>query len=164
MSVAVVAEAKRELEAVGVDLSGPCGAFAITNRSAMKLGLGVLDKPSGSNCSGYATDIVMARNGRIWDCLIDSGGANIPAWNEGEPVEASRYRDPVGTTPLPPVPPNPPTPPVDLTPVLVKLEQMEEANEQRFQALLAIIRGIEAPNYTGTMVASGKRITLRPVS
>src|SRR5437773_305690 len=55
----VVAAVKAELEARHVDLSGPCGAFAITKRVAWRLrndGAGLLPKSGGTNCEGYSTD------------------------------------------------------------------------------------------------------------
>lgn len=108
MSQAVVEQAKKDLLAAGVDLSGPCGAFAITNLTATRLKLGVVDKPAGNNCRGRATDVVMAKDGKAWDMLIDGGGKNDPAWNPIDPLEPSRYRDPEPVT-LPTPQPPPPT-------------------------------------------------------
>ena len=54
---AVVAQAKADLDAAGHDLSGPCGAFSITHRAAWRMrgeGAGLLYKPGGNNCQGYA--------------------------------------------------------------------------------------------------------------
>lgn len=45
---------------------------------------GVLRKPSGQSCGGYACDIICAGTGsaqRQWDILGDSDGAQTPAWN-----------------------------------------------------------------------------------
>jgi hypothetical protein len=117
--VDVVARIKAELEARGVSLVGPCGAFAITRRVAWALraeGAGLLSKPGGNNCEGFATDIICYPDGRIFDVLINGGGdeaadgsgpipgtGNLPAWQTIAPVDASRYRpalDP-GDTPLP---------------------------------------------------------------
>ncbi len=149
MSAVVVAQAKAELEAAGADLSGPCGAFKITNLTAQKLRLGILDKPAGNNCQGYATDIVMERSGQAWDCLIDGGGANTPAWNQIDPVDASRYRDPIGSPTVPPVEPpvppvTPPAAPCDLTPVLQAIAALSEqlavheaASERRYLDIIA---------------------------
>jgi hypothetical protein len=106
--VDVVARIKAELEARGVSLVGPCGAFAITRRVAWALraeGAGLLSKPAGNNCEGFATDIICYPDGRIFDILINGGGdeapdgsgpiagtGNLPAWQTIAPVEASRYR------------------------------------------------------------------------
>lgn len=92
-----VAAVKAQLLAEGRDLSGPCGAFAITKRVAWGLrsaGAGLLSKPSGNNCEGYATDIVMFRDagGDIVDILGDGGNANVPNWNVSDTVEPSRWR------------------------------------------------------------------------
>lgn len=91
---AVVAEAKAELEAAGHDLSGPCGAFAIVKLAAWKMGggAGLLDKPAGNNCEGYATDIIVYADGRHYDVLVDGGGRNGPAWGDAGLVDPSRYR------------------------------------------------------------------------
>lgn len=106
MSKAVVEQAKKDLQAAGVDLSGPCGAFAITNLTASRLKLGTVYKPAGNNCRERSVDGVMDKTGRFWDVLIDAGGANDPAFNPGDPIESSRYRDPEPVT-LPPPPPPP---------------------------------------------------------
>src|SRR5688572_15243198 len=50
---AYVAAVKERLRADGVDLIGPCGAFAITKRVAWGLratGAGLLSKPYGNQC------------------------------------------------------------------------------------------------------------------
>ena len=86
---------KAQLQARGVDLTGPCGAFAITKRVAWGLratGAGLLSKPSGNNCDGFAVDIVAFPTGLIVDILGDAGNANTPLWNTGEPVDPARYR------------------------------------------------------------------------
>jgi hypothetical protein len=95
----LVAAIKRDLEARGADLSGPCGAFAITQRVVWALrgqGAGLLDKPGGNNCRGFAVDIVVYRDGRIVDCLIGSGESNTPSWQTGnDPVDPARWRAPI---------------------------------------------------------------------
>jgi len=98
--VGYVAAVKAQLEAQGVNLSGPCGAFAITKRVAWGLrghGYGLLSKPSGNNCDGYATDIVMRNDGSgdIVDVLGDGGNGNRPLWGISDTVEPSRWRPPV---------------------------------------------------------------------
>lgn len=82
-SVALVRQIKDALTARGIDLSGPCGALAITNAVAWTLragGAGLLFKPSGNNCRERATDIVCYQDGRAFDILGDGGGANTPQW------------------------------------------------------------------------------------
>lgn len=98
LSVGYVAAVKAALEAAGINLIGPCGAFAITKRVAWGLrgaGAGLLSKPNGNNCDGFATDIV-AFPDRAYDILSDGGATNGPTWNEtGVDDLASRWRPPV---------------------------------------------------------------------
>jgi hypothetical protein len=91
-----VAYVKDKLLKQGKNLSGACGAFEVTKNVAWDLrnyGYGLLDKPSGNMCSGYAVDIVMLPDGRGWDILGDGGGANQPQWNQTEIEDGvARYR------------------------------------------------------------------------
>lgn len=107
MSKEVVAAAKKQLQAEGVDLSGPCGAYAICERSAQMLGAyGVLHKPTGNQCQERATDIVTQTrtDGKIdlYDVLIDGGGANTPTWDYKGTESMSRFRVPGMADPDPP--------------------------------------------------------------
>lgn len=91
----VVQAAKDELEARGVDLSGPCGAFAIVELAAWRLrdeGAGLLDKPGGNNCQGFATDIIAYPDGEIYDVLVGAGDTNGASWQGPDMVDPSRYR------------------------------------------------------------------------
>ena len=141
----VVAAVKAELVAKGITLSGECGAFAITKRVAWQLrgeGAGLLDKPGGSNCQGFATDIIAYPGGRIFDILIDGGGSNGPAWNASDPVDASRYRPAVdpGDAPSPTPTPTPapvPVPTLDLSGVYQRIDWSDANNERRYQDLKA---------------------------
>ena len=105
MSIEVVQKTKQDLINAGVNIDGPCGAFAITNLTAERLNLGILYKPrpTENNCIvngvGYAADIVMSRSGRIWDILYDGGGLNTPVFNEGAAVNPDWYRDPLKNYP-----------------------------------------------------------------
>jgi hypothetical protein len=115
-----VARIKAELEARNVSLVGPCGAFQIVKRVAWALrgeGAGLLAKPGGNNCEGFAVDIICYPDGRIFDILANGGGdedaagnpipgtGNRPTWNppsDGLNVDPSRYRraiDPGDTLP-----------------------------------------------------------------
>lgn len=97
-------------------LQTPCGAFEIVKVAVWDLrnngeNLGLLDKPSGNNCSGYSVDIVCYPDGLIADVLGDAGNTNVPMWNFAAPVEPSRWRppiDPGNQIPSPP-PENPPS-------------------------------------------------------
>jgi hypothetical protein len=106
----VVARIKSALEAKGVSLTGPDGAFEITGRVAWELrgeGAGLLDKPGGNQSHGFATDIICYPDGQLWDILGDGGGANNPQWNESDKVDPSRYRPAKQMDPIPVPPPNP---------------------------------------------------------
>lgn len=41
---------------------------------------GVLVKTGGNNCGGYSCDIICSTNGKRWDTLADSEGAQDPIW------------------------------------------------------------------------------------
>lgn len=96
-----VAAAIAQLQAHGVDLSGPCGAARIANLVAWNLrpGFVLLRKVGGfratlhdDGCApggdgfdsrepGIATDYIIDRaTGYGYDILSDSGGANTPHW------------------------------------------------------------------------------------
>jgi hypothetical protein len=98
----IVAKAKADLQAKGVDLTGACGAFRILNLVAQRLpGFGLLRKgggnravpqPDGSCLSGeqtgepgFATDYLIDRATFFgYDILGDGGGANTPQWHGPE--------------------------------------------------------------------------------
>jgi len=100
MSAAYVAAVKAQLEAAGVNLIGPCGAFQITKRVAWGLrgaGVGLVSKPGGNHCDGYSVDYLCFQNGHGVDILGDAGGENTPQW-AGKPDEFTgqdRWRSPV---------------------------------------------------------------------
>jgi len=99
-TAAYVAEVKARLEAAGVPLSGPCGAFNITKQVAWDLrasGYGLVAKPSGNNCEGYSVDYLCLQNGDGVDILSDAGGTNGPQWAEkpGEFAGQNRWREPI---------------------------------------------------------------------
>jgi hypothetical protein len=156
MSAEIVAQVKAELEAAGVSLVGPCGAYDITRRVAWRLredGAGLLDKPDGNNCDGYAVDIIAYRDGRIFDCLGKSGGeedqaghpipgtGNVPIWMAATPMgnEAARWRAPhdPDADPAPPAHIPPPTMPY-ADPVWDLRVKMEALFLQSFQKMDAL--------------------------
>jgi hypothetical protein len=99
-TVAYVALVKAACLAAGLDLAGPCGAFAIVRRVAWGLrlqGYGLLSKPNGNNCEGFSTDVIVTPNRTgIVDLLGDGGGRNDPTWQVKEnEVTADRWRAPV---------------------------------------------------------------------
>jgi len=99
-SARYVAAVKAQLEAEGVNLSGACGAFAITKRVAWGLrsfGVGLVAKPGGNQCEGYSTDYICFQNGDGVDLLGDAGGQNTPQWADkpGEFTGENRWRAPL---------------------------------------------------------------------
>jgi hypothetical protein len=85
----VVAQVKADLTSQGFDFNGSCGAFEITKRVAWQLkdsGAGLLSKPSGNNCNGYAVAIIAYSDGYIYKILSDASedgfptGTNGPQW------------------------------------------------------------------------------------
>lgn len=136
----LVASTKSTLQAQGKDLSGECGALSIVNAVAWQLrgeGAGLLDKPSGSQCRGFATDIIVYSDGRVFDVLGDAGGSNTPQWNNligANPNDAARWRPPSdpglgggstagGGSAQPPVIVQAPT--VDFAPILQAIAQFQ---------------------------------------
>jgi hypothetical protein len=111
-----VQKAKSDLEAAGVDISGP-NAIRITNLVAYRLGYGLLYKEGGSRAvlyddgsqcrwgddvrqPGFAVDYVIDPRTKFgFDILGDGGGANNPQWpGAAETAFVDRntrwYRDP----------------------------------------------------------------------
>jgi hypothetical protein len=112
--VDLVALVKADLEARGVSLVGPCGAFAITSRVAWQLrdeGFGLVGKNAGQNgCNAngdrYAIDAVMLHDGQTFDILVSGGGdedehglpipgtGNGPAWQVTGAAPIASWRAP----------------------------------------------------------------------
>lgn len=169
----VVRAVKAALEARGVDLSGPCGAFAITQRVAWQLrgeGAGLLDKPAGNNCGGYSVDAICYPDGRLVDCLEDAGGGNVPMWGANGTVDPGRYRpavDPGDGGAPGPVTPAPAPAVVDVAPLVAAIAALEasiatlraelDAARQQIGALAAR----PVPAYQTRLF--GSVVVLRPV-
>jgi hypothetical protein len=142
--VEIVQAVKADLVSRHVSLAGPCGAFEITKRVAWALrsqGLGLLSKPGGNNCQGYATDFLVRPDASGIDILGDSGGDNVPGWSESEPpgALAGRWRepfDPGDTVVTPPAPPQPPTSTLEqqIYDLLVAHEDAEQAERAKAEA------------------------------
>lgn len=140
--VEIVAAVKNDLVARGVNLQGACGAFEITKRVAWVLraqGAGLLSKPTGNNCQGYADGFITYVDGSGVDIIGDAGGQNIPTWQVSEPPGAllGRWRAPFD--PLDSVTP-PVTPPGPVTPPTAGLEQQILDELLRHESLEAIER------------------------
>ena len=129
----------------GVSLAGPCGAFQITRRVAWLLreeGTGLLAKAEGNNCDGYATDVLCYPDGAIVDILGDSGGANIPTWQNRGFVDPALYRPPIEPPDEIPAPP----PVVDTLPDRVaRLEAQMSDLPRQLNWIRARLRVLEAP-------------------
>jgi predicted double-glycine peptidase len=117
-STGTVVDVKRELQAQGAKLNGSCGAFAITNAVAHRLGLKLLRKTIGTRAvpladgscltneettdpEGYADGyLIMLPSGVGVDLLEDAGGKNRPKWDLESAADMvarnlQSWRDPV---------------------------------------------------------------------
>jgi hypothetical protein len=123
--VELVAQIKADLVARGVNLTGPCGAFAITRPLAWALrdeGYGLVHKEPGQNgCDAngdrFAIDALMLKDGQTFDVLVSAGGeedhnkqpipgtGNIPAWQKVKPQPPANWRAPFVDLLAPPDPP-----------------------------------------------------------
>jgi hypothetical protein len=117
-----VVAVKSALEAANVDLSGPCGAFAITGRVAYALraeGYGLIAKNASQNgCDTaqgrFSVDAVALPDGSAFDILINAETENIPAWQVTGATSPANWRAPFdlgGVEPPPPPAPYPICPP-----------------------------------------------------
>lgn len=173
----LVAAVKADLEARGVNLQGPCGAFEITGRVAWILraeGWGLIAKNPGQNgCSihggRFAVDALAKEDGSSWvDLLVNAENENRPAWQE---KPGSGQPDPSWTPPFqmdsgpvtPPQPPQPPTPPsTDLKQVIALLIEAHRKLDDLIARPPPPIQGAPpAPDYVGTVF--GVKVVLRPV-
>ena len=98
-----VRQAKAELLAAGLNPDADdCARFAVVNLAALRISqsgdpdVGVLYKPTGTNCRERATDILCWRDGTIVDCLgAGPDGPNTVLWQENaNKVDPSRWRAP----------------------------------------------------------------------
>ena len=165
-----VAAVKAALSAQGANLSGPCGAFAITKAVAWVLrseGAGLLAKPSGNNCEGYAVDIVMYPDGTIFDILVDGGGANTPQWGASAPVNPNGYRPAIdpGPRPIPTPTPTPtpePSPAPDLAGAIATIAVLNTKLDALSAAVAALAQAqTMPPSYSGNVF--GFTVVLHPV-
>lgn len=156
----IVAQVKADLEARGVNLSGPCGAFEITRRVAWALrgdGVGLLQKTSGNNCNGCSVDVVCYRDGTWVDVLINSETENRPAWQVGpDKLDPSRWLPPIdpGGTPAPVPEPTPAARPADdeLDKLLIATGQLIDGIESLTGAIEALDTRIVALRNSGLRV------------
>jgi hypothetical protein len=181
VSLDLVRSIKADLEARGVSLSGPCGAFEVTRRVAWALrssGAGLHHKePGQSHCEvngrRYGVDVVIWPDGRYVDVLGDAGGANTPTWQEHQ-GDARFYRPAIDPNDAPgPTPPEPPRPPPDdLRAVHAKLDALA-ADVASLRALVQQLvdrpapppADVKFPDYEGAAAIQylgSAPITLRP--
>jgi hypothetical protein len=126
----VVEHVKADLVARGVPLTGACGAFAITKRVAWQLrleGAGLLKKPAGNNCDGFADGIIAFQTGIHYDILFDAGGENRPQWSSAGAFDLARWAPPLPVEDAPIEEPDPIVdPPGDSNPLVMVQGQLEE--------------------------------------
>lgn len=100
---AVVAQAKADLIAALVDLTGPCGSFQIIKLAVWRLkdtpgqeDISLIAK-GGTNCDGYSIDAIMYSDGTVWDLLInsDDGTNATPNWGYAGTRPLSDARPPI---------------------------------------------------------------------
>lgn len=100
---AVVAQAKADLIAAAVDLTGVCGSFQIIKLAVWRLkdtpgqeSISLIGK-GGTNCDGYSIDAIMYSDGTVWDMLINSDdGTNAqPNWGYAGTRPLSDARPPI---------------------------------------------------------------------
>jgi hypothetical protein len=131
----VVRAVKAQVVASGVNVDADeCARFEVTKRVAIHLAseqAGLLAKPSGNNCQGYAVDIVAFPSGQIVDILGGgTEGPNTPQYMRLAPVDPGRWRAPlpIDATPTPqPSTPEPPATVEDHDAALHRLETQLEA-------------------------------------
>jgi hypothetical protein len=143
---------RETLQAQGVDLTGSCGAFAITHRVAWAVraqGLGLVAKPYGEQCRGYKTDgLAFLHAGQLGviDILVDAGGQNEPSWIVDFPTQnlAIRWAAPFDPGDPTPSPPAPPESSVDLTLVLREITALQTQLEVQVKLLQEQIARLQA--------------------
>lgn len=161
-ATAIVAEIKQQLEARGVSLLGPCGAFEITKRVAWRLRdveAGLLQKSTGNACEGFAVDIIAFPDGSIVDCLVNAENENRPAWNPNGAVDPARWRPAIdpgdGEAPVPiPVPPSPGPvePELDLSALFELVANLTEQIVISNGAILELSKRVETLNARGLKI------------
>ena len=78
---------------------------AFLDEVARALGLGLVRKTIGTfipypqPVGGVSQDVVMARDGRAWDILVDADGVATASFNGIDPIDAGRYVDPASPAP-----------------------------------------------------------------
>jgi hypothetical protein len=153
--VPIIEAAKAAAIAAGVDVDrDECTRFEITKRAAVLLageGAGLLAKPSGNNCQGYAVDIIAFPAGRIFD-VIGAGpdGPNTPQWIELTPVNPDRWRAPIDV--VAPAPAPAPLPSTPIPPPMADHAQLDrmEAQLAQIRADIADLKTAEAEEHART--------------
>jgi hypothetical protein len=86
-----IAQAKAELLARGVDLSGECGAFRIVALAASRIPGAGFKRKGGTNCNGYSIKSIMFADGSDFEVLISPGTTNGPEWRYAGITDPSSY-------------------------------------------------------------------------
>lgn len=72
--IPAIAQAKAELVAAGVDLTGDnCGKIVERACNYMSGGAGLLSKTSGANYNGHSIDYIVMPDGNAWDMVVSCG-------------------------------------------------------------------------------------------
>ncbi len=133
--ISLVQAARRDTINAGIDVNqDECSRFAVLNRAAWTISrvdpdVGLLWKPTGNNCDGYAVDVLCWPDGVIVDCLgAGPDGPCSALWQENAVhVDPSRWRAPLPPPPSrvlnPPVPT--PDPPIIVAPPPVTVPRPE---------------------------------------
>jgi len=140
----IVAAAKAQTIAAGINPDAPasdeCARFEVTKRVAIALqaeGAGVLLKPTGNNCQGFAVDIIAYKDGTIVDILGGGPqGPNTPMWVVNPTrVDPSRWAAPPEPQAQPPAASDLPPDITDLLNAVRRMDARLEAIQQSLESL-----------------------------
>jgi hypothetical protein len=118
----LVQAARADIVGRGLDVdASECNRFEVLKRAASIIArvdpdVGLLSKPTGNNCEGYAVDVLCWKDGIIVDCLgAGRDGPCTALWQENpNPVDPGRWRPPVLEREQPAPVPAPPAAPPDV--------------------------------------------------
>lgn len=114
------------------------------------LGKGLVKKPNGTNITlpdgtKVSQDCVMEHDGQLWDILQDGEASANPVYNQGDPIDSSRYYAVAGAID----PPKPQTPTTD--PLLGSRLDRAEANIDNAHMRIAKLEAAQE-SYEGHLI------------